>query len=297
MPTLQGLLAHRDPWIRINAAFALGELGPAAEECVPQLAALLRDPHSQVVRQTLDALGAIWRGLGAGAARGGRTGCSLSPRRSGRRRRVTRGWGGRRSSSDERRFGAVECRWRRRTSGRHRTHRKPRRLAIGNGYVSAIATEVLTRIGTPTAHRRGNPLPRRTPLGRHIAGSRQAVLERRTRRRKRALGCPTRRFDRAARIAGHSPPVTPDLPLGGPSRRCSVLSRVSGQPEATAPNLARRGTGTEPHRLTPRDRRSPCRITTGSPPETANPPGKAARPGPFRAPDGPAGLHSAPKFF
>ncbi len=56
---LVGLLEHDDAWIRINAAFALGEIGPPAAPAMPELAKLLDDERHQVARATLDAMGCI----------------------------------------------------------------------------------------------------------------------------------------------------------------------------------------------------------------------------------------------
>ncbi|MBF68224.1 MAG: hypothetical protein CMQ29_11085 [Gammaproteobacteria bacterium] len=58
---LTSLLAHDDPWMQINAAFGVGELGA---EVVDGIAPLLASPHQQVVRQSLDAIGCIGRGIG-----------------------------------------------------------------------------------------------------------------------------------------------------------------------------------------------------------------------------------------
>ena len=56
---LMELLDHDDAWIRINAAFALGEIGPPAARAMPELAKLLDDDRHQVARATLDAMGCI----------------------------------------------------------------------------------------------------------------------------------------------------------------------------------------------------------------------------------------------
>ena len=53
------LLGQDDAWIRINAAFALGEIGPPAARAMPELAKLLDDQRHQVARATLDAMGCI----------------------------------------------------------------------------------------------------------------------------------------------------------------------------------------------------------------------------------------------
>jgi HEAT repeat protein len=64
MPALVELAEHQSEWIRINALFALGEMGAAAITCVPLLKAALADPSHKIVRTALDALGQ----MGAGAA-------------------------------------------------------------------------------------------------------------------------------------------------------------------------------------------------------------------------------------
>lgn len=58
---LAALLAAPDEWSRINAAFALGEMGSAARDAVPALTRCLDDDSHRVVRSALDALGLIGR--------------------------------------------------------------------------------------------------------------------------------------------------------------------------------------------------------------------------------------------
>ena len=53
------LLGHDDPWIKINAAFALGEIGEPAACAMPALARLLRHELPQVARASLDAMAFI----------------------------------------------------------------------------------------------------------------------------------------------------------------------------------------------------------------------------------------------
>jgi hypothetical protein len=57
VPALLELLEHEDSWIKINAAFALGEAGSVT--AVPALAAQLQHQRHQVVRQVLDAIACI----------------------------------------------------------------------------------------------------------------------------------------------------------------------------------------------------------------------------------------------
>ena len=54
-------LGHDDEWVRINAAFALGEMGCQAETAVESLVSCLDDPSHRVVRTAADALGCIRR--------------------------------------------------------------------------------------------------------------------------------------------------------------------------------------------------------------------------------------------
>jgi HEAT repeat protein len=63
---LTGMLRSKSEWVRINAAFALGEIGPRASSAMPALIRLLKDESHPVVRTALDAIGQI--GSGARAA-------------------------------------------------------------------------------------------------------------------------------------------------------------------------------------------------------------------------------------
>lgn len=56
VPRLAELLQHDDPWLRINAAYALGEAGCAAYGYADAVGRLLADPDHAVVRSALDAL-------------------------------------------------------------------------------------------------------------------------------------------------------------------------------------------------------------------------------------------------
>jgi len=53
---LTDLLSSSDPWLQINAAFAIGEINGYPESTVSALLRLLDSPYQQVVRQALDAL-------------------------------------------------------------------------------------------------------------------------------------------------------------------------------------------------------------------------------------------------
>ena len=56
---LMELLGHDDAWIKINAAFALGEIGPPAARAMGELTKLLGHELHQVARASLDAMGCI----------------------------------------------------------------------------------------------------------------------------------------------------------------------------------------------------------------------------------------------
>ena len=56
---LMELLGHDDAWIKINAAFALGEIGEPAACAMPDLARLLSHDLPQVARASLDAMAFI----------------------------------------------------------------------------------------------------------------------------------------------------------------------------------------------------------------------------------------------
>ena len=149
IPALERLLTNADPWMQINAAFALGEMGTAAKGCVAKLAQLLDSPHSQVVRQTLDAIGAIGAGIGPALANIERL--LAQTNLDWQEAQVTRGW----VAEDQVRMNAAATLLNAVEAGEH-LHAIERiasaSLGDKNGYVSAIATEILTRIGTPTAH-------------------------------------------------------------------------------------------------------------------------------------------------
>lgn len=57
--SLIGLLDSPHEWTRINAVFALGEIGSKADCAVPRLVELLHDPFHGVIRFTANALGNI----------------------------------------------------------------------------------------------------------------------------------------------------------------------------------------------------------------------------------------------
>ena len=148
LPALIDLLGHPDPWLQVNAAFALGEMGAAARESVPALAQLLDSPQQVVVRQVLDALSAIGTGFAAVLPRVERLLVECNP--AWQEAQVMRGWTG----EDQVRMNAAELLLCAATAGEALPEVEriaTRALGDKNGYVSAIAIETLQRIGTPTA--------------------------------------------------------------------------------------------------------------------------------------------------
>ena len=150
MPDLVELLDHDDPWMRINAAFALGEIGAPARESVPAVVRLLNDPHQQVVRQALDALGAIGHGLNAALPKIERLLRVSNP--AWQESQVMRGW----VAADQVRLNAAFVLLNAVSNGVDADVGAIERIAVsalgeGNGYVSAVLAETLVRIGTATA--------------------------------------------------------------------------------------------------------------------------------------------------
>lgn len=153
IPALLALLGREDPWLRINAAFALGEMGPAAVDTVPALAALLDDPHQQVVRQVLDALGAIGRRVDVALPAIDRLLKETNP--AWQEAQVMRGW----VAEDQVRLNAAFVLLNAVSNPGRADLETIERVAGaglggGNGYVCAVLAEALVRIGTPTAHAR-----------------------------------------------------------------------------------------------------------------------------------------------
>ena len=148
LPVLVELLQHEDPWMQINAAFALGEIGEPARSAVPRLCALLDSPVSQVVRQALDALGMIGSDIAPALPKIERllTETNLEWLEA----QVGRGW----VAEDQVRMNAASVLLNAVNTGEDLGEVERiaiRALGDKNGYVSAIATETLARIATPTA--------------------------------------------------------------------------------------------------------------------------------------------------
>ena len=148
VPGLQNLLSDPDPWIQINAAFALGEIGQSAAEAIPQLVSLLESRESTVVRQTLDALALIGQPIDAALPRVEELLTVEFP--EWQQELVGRGW----SAQDQVRMNAAQLMLNALYNGTdHQTLERLARTALGDrcGYIGAIAVDLLRRIGTPSA--------------------------------------------------------------------------------------------------------------------------------------------------
>lgn len=146
---LRALLGHDDDWIKINASFALGEIGPPASYTVPDIAELLHHHWAPVVRQGLDALGAI--------------GADITPALSSIRRLITtsnpdwqkpavlRGW----ADEDQVRLNATFALLNSLNCAQSDLAEIQAILILalddGCGYVPDVACSALERIGTPAA--------------------------------------------------------------------------------------------------------------------------------------------------
>ncbi|MEE9254743.1 MAG: HEAT repeat domain-containing protein [Pseudomonadales bacterium] len=145
VPALLSLLDHDDPWIKINACFSLGEVGPGAANAVPRIAAILDHPCQQVVRQALDALGAIGCALGPALPRIERLITTTNP--EWQEGLVIRGW----TAQNQVRLNAVYALLNAidaQTSEREAMESiLIASLDDPNGYVADVACEALIRMG------------------------------------------------------------------------------------------------------------------------------------------------------
>ena len=149
LKVLDHLLTHEDPWVILNAVFALGEIGPPARSSITKIVKLLDHELQQIVRQALDALIFIGGDL-----------LNVLPKIQNLLRTnnpnwqeslVLRGWNG----EDQVRLNAAFVL----LSGIYGPTNKydlesTLKLCLGdkNGYVAAVSTEALIRIGTPSAN-------------------------------------------------------------------------------------------------------------------------------------------------
>ncbi len=134
------LLDVDDAWIKINAAFALGEIGAAAGRAIPPLAAQLLHKRHQVARAALDAIAAIGvntRGALPAIQR------LLTEENPGWQKTIMRGWSG----ENQARFNAMCA-----LLGSDIPTGEIEELLVAclddpNGYVPALALEMLTAPG------------------------------------------------------------------------------------------------------------------------------------------------------
>ena len=60
LPALLKLALDKDPWMQINAVYALGEIGEGHEPVAAVFESLLDSSHQQIVRQTIDSIGIVF---------------------------------------------------------------------------------------------------------------------------------------------------------------------------------------------------------------------------------------------
>ena len=140
---------HADPWVRLSAAFTLGEIGPKASGAMPTLVALLKSTEQQVVRQTLDAIASI--GEGMDSAFDLIEQFLTTTNEDWQEPEVMRGWTGEDQIRLNAAFALLSALNYDNDLGRiERLFIQS--LGDPNGYVSAVAAEGLTRLGTTTSH-------------------------------------------------------------------------------------------------------------------------------------------------
>ena len=148
-PLVDELQGCDDPWYAMNLMFALGEIGRDAASSTAEIAAELNHPLQQVVRTALDALGAIGANLDCTFDQVRRL---LTEENSDwQDAQVMRGWSG----QDQIRLNAVFMLLNALNEDCDREEVEDLfRISLGdrNGYVSAVASEGLIRLGTPTSH-------------------------------------------------------------------------------------------------------------------------------------------------
>ncbi len=143
------ILANEDPWMQINAAFALGELGFCNPEVIKALTLRLESNVDQVVRQSLDALACMSLGFTDDTFDALEKLIKTS-HTSWQEHLVPRGWTG----QDQIRMNLAMVL----LNAAVVADQHPRiediagqLLADPNGYASAIAAETLIRINSPTS--------------------------------------------------------------------------------------------------------------------------------------------------
>ncbi|MBT5831186.1 MAG: hypothetical protein HOH77_13445 [Candidatus Latescibacteria bacterium] len=141
---LIGLLDQEHEWVRINAAFGLGEMDSVASKSVPALTRCLDDASHCVVRTATDALSSIRRDEKAFMPSLGRL---LKAGRPDWNEEVRRGW----VPYEQVRINAAMAFTRLGKDAASEEELLLETLADPNGHVAAHALDALRRIGTPSA--------------------------------------------------------------------------------------------------------------------------------------------------
>jgi HEAT repeat protein len=144
LKSLIGLLDNSNEWVRINAAFALGEMDSDAAEAVPTLTRCLDDASHCVVRTATDALSTIKQKSEEFIPSLGRL---LKKGRPEWLKPDRRKW----THYDQVRVNAAMAFTRLGKDAMSAEELLLDKLADPNGHVSAFAAEALRRIGTPLA--------------------------------------------------------------------------------------------------------------------------------------------------
>ena len=144
LDSLIELLNHPNEWVKVNAAYALGEMDSTAAKAVPALTHCLDDPSHCVVRTATDALSTIQHHSETFIPSLERL---LKERRIEWQNIVARNW----SPNDEVRVNATMLFTRLGKKASSSERLLLDKLADPNGHVSAFALEALRRIGTPLA--------------------------------------------------------------------------------------------------------------------------------------------------
>ncbi len=146
---LTDILSSSDPWIQINAAFAIGEINEYSKSTLSALIKLLDSPYQQVVRQVLDALAFKTNDFDENCFHAVETVITKEPR-DWQVPLVQRGWTG----QDQVRLNAAFLLLNASISSDliHETERLlTLLLSDSNGYAAAVAAEGLIRLKSPTS--------------------------------------------------------------------------------------------------------------------------------------------------
>tara|TARA_A100001011_G_C13921649_1_gene679382 strand:+ start:121 stop:684 length:564 start_codon:yes stop_codon:yes gene_type:complete len=149
LDSLSSLLSSEDPWLQINAVFALGEITESPKNIMSALVELLGSKHQQVVRQVLDTLAFKTTHL---------TNACYQTIKSVIKTEnsdwlvplVQRGW----TAQDQIRLNAAFLLLNATNYPNHHTQLEELLtdlLLDKNGYAAAVAAEGLIRLGTPTS--------------------------------------------------------------------------------------------------------------------------------------------------